>query len=51
VKSIIEGHLCFFVGNGQLDIVKVLKLEKQRIIERQLAAGPVNSLAQVKQAL
>lgn len=48
-KSTIEGHLCFFVEKGQLDIAKVLAPEKQRTIEKQLDAA--SSLSQVKQAL
>lgn len=48
-RSTIEGHLCFFVETGELDIAKVLAPEKQRIIEKQLTAA--NSLGQVKHAL
>jgi len=48
-KSTIEGHLCFFVETGQLDIGNVLAPEKQHIIEKQLDAA--NSLGQVKHAL
>ncbi len=47
--STIEGHLCFFVERGQLDISKVLTAEKQRVIEKQL--GTANSLSQIKHAL
>ena len=48
-KSTIEGHLCFFVEAGQLDIGKLLAPEKQRVIEKQL--GTARSLSQVKNAL
>ncbi len=51
VRSTIEGHLSFFVENGQLDIGKTLSPEKQRAIEKALDADPRKSLNEVKLAL
>ncbi len=45
VMSTIEGHLCFFVENGKLDINKVLPAEKQDAIESAISRkGADNSL-------
>jgi len=51
VKSTIETHLTFFVETGKLDINKVLTLEKQKAIEKELAKDHNNSLSEVKNAL
>ncbi len=51
VQSTIEGHLCFFVEKGTLDINKLLSAEKQQAIETQLAAIENFSLSQVKKEL
>ena len=51
VQSTIEGHLSFFVGNGTLDINRLLSPEKQQAIEKQLAMAHHNSLGKVKNAL
>ncbi len=49
--STIEGHLSFFVENGQLDIGRVLSPEKQRTIEKKLTTDPEKSLGELKHAL
>ncbi|MDD2390361.1 MAG: helix-turn-helix domain-containing protein [Desulfobacterales bacterium] len=51
VESTIQGHLCFFVENGQLDISKVLSPERQRAIEKKLAAVSSHSIKTVKNEL
>jgi len=51
VKTTIEGHLSFFVENGQLDIGKVLSSEKLGAIEEKFAAAPDASLTKVKKSL
>ncbi len=51
VQSTIEGHLAFFVEQGELDINKLLSSEKQQAIEKELAADHNNSLGEVKNAL
>ena len=50
-QSTIEGHLIFFVEKGKLDINKLLSLEKQQAIEKELATDLNNSLSEVKNAL
>jgi hypothetical protein len=49
--STIEGHLRFFVANGQLDIDRLLPPAKQRAIEDKLSGAARPSLSEVKQAL
>ena len=39
VQSTIEGHLCFFVENGRLDINKLLSSEQQQAISEKLTIG------------
>ena len=51
VESTIQGHLCFFVENGKLDINSLLSPEKQGVIEAALAHAPDNSLKAVKNEL
>ena len=51
VQSTIETHLTFFVEKGKLDINKLLSPEKQKAIEKELAADHHNSLSEVKNAL
>jgi hypothetical protein len=51
VASTIQGHLCFFVENGELDINRLLSPEKQGVIEAALAHTPDNSLKAVKNEL
>ena len=51
VESTIQGHLCFFVENGELDINSLLSPEKQGVIETALAHAPDNSLKAVKNKL
>ncbi|CCK81781.1 helix-turn-helix domain-containing protein [Desulfobacula toluolica] len=51
VESTIQGHLCFFIENSQLDINKVLSPDKQNAIEAALAKGPADSFKAVKQNL
>ncbi|NOX32814.1 MAG: helicase, partial [Deltaproteobacteria bacterium] len=51
VQSTIEGHLAFFVENGQLDINKLLSPGKQQAIEKELAREHNNSLSEVKRVL
>ena len=51
VQSTIETHLSFFVGNGKLDISRLLSPEKQQAIEKELAKDRNNSLTQVKNTL
>ncbi|MBN1930052.1 MAG: helix-turn-helix domain-containing protein [Desulfobacterales bacterium] len=51
VESTIQGHLCFFVENGELDIGKLLSPERQSAIENKLAAASDNSLKAVKNEL
>ena len=51
VESTIQGHLRFFVENGELDINRLLSPEKQGVIEAALAHTPDNSLTAVKNEL
>jgi len=51
VESTIQGHLCFYVENGQLDISKLLSPEKKRAIETKLSAAPNESIKTVKNQL
>jgi hypothetical protein len=51
VESTIQGHLCFFIENGELDINSLLSPEKQGVIEEVLARAPDNSLKAVKNEL
>ena len=51
VTSTIETHLSFFVEKGKLDINRLLSIEKQQAIEKELAQDHNNSLSQVKAGL
>jgi len=51
VESTIQGHLCFFVEKGNLDINRLLSPEKQKAIESALTQSTNNSLKVVKQEL
>lgn len=52
VESTIQGHLCFFVENGELDICRLLSSEKQGAIEAVLARDdPDQSLKALKNEL
>ena len=51
VKFTIETHLTFFVEKGTLDINRLLSLEKQQAIEKELAVDHNNSLSEVKNVL
>ena len=51
VQSTIEGHLCFFVENGTLDINKLIPSEKQQVIGKTLATAQDKSLSEVKHEL
>ncbi|MBW2368023.1 MAG: helix-turn-helix domain-containing protein [Deltaproteobacteria bacterium] len=51
VESTIQGHLCFFIEKGKLDINRLLSPEKQSIINTALSQSPNNSLKEVKKEL
>ncbi len=51
VESTIQGHLCFFIKTGQLDINKLLSSEKQQAIGEKLPITAQNSLGQIKKEL
>ncbi len=51
VKSTIQGHLCFFIETGSLDIDRVLSPEKQAAIEAALGHVPNDSMKAVKNEL
>ena len=51
VESTIQGHLCFFIENGQLDINRLISPEKQDAILSALAKVSNNSLKEVKKSL
>ena len=51
VQSTIEGHLCFFIEKGELDINKLLSSEKQQIIAKELDVDHNNSLNEIKNTL
>ncbi len=51
VLSTIEGHLCFFVKKGELDINRLLSPEKQRAIEKEILSQPDHSLGKLKKDL
>ncbi|MDO9265409.1 MAG: helix-turn-helix domain-containing protein, partial [Desulfosalsimonadaceae bacterium] len=51
VESTIQGHLCFFIENGQLDINRLISREKQDAILSALAQAPDNSLSAIKNML
>jgi uncharacterized protein YpbB len=50
-ESTIQGHLCFFIEKGTLDINRLLSPEKQEAIEAALAIVSNNSLKAVKEEL
>jgi uncharacterized protein YpbB len=47
----IEGHLTFFVAQGELEIGKVVADEKRRTIEQKIAAMRGKSLKELKTAI
>jgi hypothetical protein len=49
--STIEGHLAFFVAQGELEIVKVVADEKRRTIEQKSAGMQGTSLKELKTAV
>jgi hypothetical protein len=49
--STIEGHLAFFVSNGELEINRVVSDEKRRIIEQKIAELPQQPLKALKASL
>jgi len=51
VESTIQGHLCYFIENGRLDINRLLSSEKQNVIEAALAQVHNNSLKSLKKEL
>ena len=51
VNSTIEGHLIFFVEEGQLSIDKLLSSGQQAAITRELSVEEENSLGSVKERL
>ncbi|WP_300458148.1 helix-turn-helix domain-containing protein [Desulfobacula sp.] len=51
VEATIQGHLCFFVENGQLDIRRLMSPERQTTIEKQLEQATDNSIKTVKNEL
>jgi DNA-directed RNA polymerase subunit F len=51
VPSTIEGHLCFFVEKGQLDIGKMVAPAKQGVIEKAVAASFAHTLGEIKKDL
>ena len=51
VESTIQGHLCFFVEKGKIDINKLLSPEKQASIEAALAQVSNHSFKAVKDVL
>jgi DNA-directed RNA polymerase subunit F len=50
-KSTIEGHLCFFIETGILDINKVVPPQKQEVIKNALSKASDNSLKKIKETL
>jgi hypothetical protein len=51
VQSTIETHLAFFIEDGQLNIDKVISLEKQQIIEKKINEMEGESWGDIKKAL
>lgn len=51
VESTIQGHLGFFVENGELDIDKLVSPEKQKAIKATLAQNHDNPLKTIKDKL
>ncbi len=51
VENTIQGHLCYFIENDQLDINKVLSPEKQSAIKAALAKISSDSIKAVKKEL
>jgi hypothetical protein len=49
--STIEGHLAFFIAQGELAIGKVVADEKRRAIEQKIAGTQATSLRELKTAL
>jgi len=50
-ESTIQGHLCFFIETGDLDVNRLLSPEKQAAIEAALDQAPDNSFKAVKDKL
>jgi len=51
VESTIQGHLCFFIENGELAIDRLISPEKQKTIEAALVRKAGNALKEVKDLL
>lgn len=51
VESTIQGHLCFFVEKGELDINRILSTEKQNAIKAAILKTMDNSFKSVKEEL
>ncbi|MEA2059760.1 MAG: helix-turn-helix domain-containing protein [Thermodesulfobacteriota bacterium] len=51
VVSTIEGHLAYFIEQGRLDINRVVFPERQKSIEKEVAAEQDNSLRAIKDRL
>ena len=49
--STIEGHLAYFVANGELELGKVLTDEKRRVIEEKITDSQEKSLKELKKSL
>ena len=51
ILSPIEGHLCFFIEQGRLDVNRLLPLEKQALIREKLKVIGNNSLRVIKKQM
>ncbi|MBT3225254.1 MAG: hypothetical protein HN580_12165 [Deltaproteobacteria bacterium] len=51
ILSPIEGHLCFFIEQGRLDVNMLLPLEKQALIREKLKVIGNNSLRVIKKQM
>ena len=49
--STIEGHLCVYIGNGQLDVLRLVSVEKYKVISDYLIKNGISSLSQAIQDL
>ena len=45
--STIEGHLCVYVGNGQIDVLRLVSFEKYKFISDYLIKNRGSSLSQI----
>ncbi len=50
-KSTIEGHLCFFIEQGKIDINRLVPKEKQAIIKEKIKTTGTHSLSAIKERL